>query len=858
MRNPFGDDEEATKFNDLDVFTKICVLQQLSTWTFFNETRIRERMPEDEDHLMWRMDPLGWDKDDRSYYVLDDNRMYRRTDARPPPPLPVATPKAKPKAKSKKPVKPRSRGTRSSKRFKAESEAEEEDEETADADAGAQDDTVVTISAEADDREDTDFGFTSNTWECIAITLEEYQEFLSTIFRSRDPNEKQLRANIESDVLPILEKRAEATRQKQLRKQRELENMQKMVGAKRSSRLAVKADKEKEEREAREADEKRQRDIDMAHQEQDRLRRAEEVRLPKCTSWNATNSRQGHESRRMTREQRLKERETKRILQEEQLAKLEREGERDGSQDADGVDAQNAKRQSERSLKTQKEKLQRDLEEFQDEDDDWYFDCAKCGMHGENLDDGTHSMACDKCNVWQHSKCHGITPEQAAREDFVFICHACKKKEEEARKPKIPSLKLGKRSSGSPEAQRADRPVSSNGLPPHVQRQLDGIHAPGQVQPQQTAYHPGYANGIAAPLHAYPQGMPQPPMQAYYPPAMQSAQARPPQQQWQGSPLPPPGRPSSSSHPGSSSPTNGNGNGHHAQQPHYSQHQYAHQNAVQGSGRHPGYHPHPSQHGYSHSPQPTGSSYPMSSPPPQSQYPNPYTQYPTLQRYSPPQPARQPEQPPSRPGSSQLLNGFQSPAKRAVPSSPTHLPNQPTPQPRQSPIVPSPMTSFPPPSNGYAANAGHSPTKSSPPPQPRPLPRASSQTFAQSPLQATPSNGHAYPGPSHHFQTPTNGSAAPPAPPSSAANGVAADGMSGPWPESSKTIPQKHDQSPAQQPLPSMMSRTPVARHGAGTLPPNLAPSPVQVAQGEQGSVPVKKELESASSDGQGKTDAAE
>lgn len=198
------------------------------------------------------------------------------------------------------------------------------------------------------------------------------------------------------------------------------------------------------------------------------------------------------------------------------------------------------------------------------------------------------------------------------------------------------------------------------------------------------------------------------------------------------------------------------------------------------------------------------------------------------------------------------MNGFQSPAKRAAPSSPVRLPSHPTPQARQSPIVHSPMTSFPPPSNGYDYNAGHSPTKSSPPAQPRPLPRASSQSFAQSPLQATPSNGHGYPAPPH-FQTPTNGGAAPPAPPSSAANGVAADGMSGPWPESSKTIPQKHDQSPAPQPLPaSMLSRTPVAVGGAGILPPNLAPSPVQVAQGEKGSVPVKKELELTSSNGQG------
>jgi hypothetical protein len=83
--------------------------------------------------------------------------------------------------------------------------------------------------------------------------------------------------------------------------------------------------------------------------------------------------------------------------------------------------------------------------------------------------------------------------------------------------------------------------------------------------------------------------------------------------------------------------------------------------------------------------------------------------------------------------------------------------------------------------------------------------------------------------------------------------------MSGPWPESGKTIPQKFDQSPAQAPLPGFMGvRTPVSGSGSGLvsgsgggngvgvgmMQPNLAPSPVQVAQGERGSVPVKKELE--------------
>lgn len=544
----------------------------------------------------------------------------------------------------------------------------------------------------------------------------------------------------------------------------------------------------------------------------------------------------------MTREQRLKERESKRIIHEEELARLEREGERESSQDENDT----AKRQSERQLKTQKEQLQKNLQDLQEDEDDWYFDCAVCGLHGENLDDGTHSMACDRCNVWQHSKCHGVTPDQASSDDFAFVCHACQKKEEDEKKPKIPSLKLGKRSSGSPEAQRSDvRPTNStsdgpreSGLPPHVQQQLDGIHAPVQLPPHQQAYHPGFANGAGIASQTHPQGMPQPPFQAHYPPPGHNAQHRPPQEHWHGSPLPPPRR-SSSNHGGSPSPAKSNGAAaqHAPNYQHQYSHQNAHQNAVQNSGGHPGYQPNTLSGHDLH----TGrQSYPMSSPPPPSQYPNPYTQHPSLQRFSPPQPSRQPEQPPHRPGSSHLMNGFQSPAKKAAPSSPAQLPNQPTPQPRQSPLPHSPMASFPPPSTGYGQNAGHSPTKSSPPPQPPQLPRASSQAFAQSSLQATPSNGNRYP----QFHTPTNGGTAPPAPASATANGVAADGMSGPWPESSKVIPQKHDQSPAQQPLPSSSAVTGTPGNGAGINPPNLAPSPVHVAQSERGTVPVKRELD--------------
>lgn len=66
------------------------------------------------------------------------------------------------------------------------------------------------------------------------------------------------------------------------------------------------------------------------------------------------------------------------------------------------------------------------------------FDCSVCGVHGKNIDDGTHSVACDKCSVWQHSACHGISKEKAERDDFHFVCRYCTEK---ARKP-VPAIKL--------------------------------------------------------------------------------------------------------------------------------------------------------------------------------------------------------------------------------------------------------------------------------------------------------------------------------------------------------------------------------------------------------------------------------
>ncbi|KAK3059267.1 hypothetical protein LTS18_011264, partial [Coniosporium uncinatum] len=54
QRNPFGVEEEPNKFTDFDVFEKIRVLQQLSTWTLGNADRIREKMPDrDNEQTNW-------------------------------------------------------------------------------------------------------------------------------------------------------------------------------------------------------------------------------------------------------------------------------------------------------------------------------------------------------------------------------------------------------------------------------------------------------------------------------------------------------------------------------------------------------------------------------------------------------------------------------------------------------------------------------------------------------------------------------------------------------------------------------------------------------------------------------------
>ncbi|KIW01288.1 uncharacterized protein PV09_07328 [Verruconis gallopava] len=428
-RNPFGEDDEPRKFADFDIFTKIRVLQQLATWTLNNPNPIREKLGEREsEEVSWRIEPFGWDKEDRVYFVLDDNRLYRRTDA-PPPPEIVSKPPTKSKAKAKKPY---GRNTRSAKRPRIGRRIiETSPEET-------EDEPEAANGVEKEESKQDDFFM--QRWELIAVTIDEYNEFLDTIRKSRDPNEKSLVKRIQDHVMPILVEAEQERKRKEMRRMKELEMMQKLAASKRSSRLADKQDRLRQEREAAEAEERRRRELEMAHREQKRLQQMEAAR----------------ESRRETREQRMREREIKRILEQERLEKEQELLQRIKTEGA-VIDAQRG-RISERQLKADMQKRKKELENLQ-QDDSWYFDCV-CGIHGQNLDDGSHSIACERCSTWQHSKCNNISEAQAEREDFHFVCQDCKKKEENPVKIK---LKMASESPAKPSKPKATS--ESNSIP---------------------------------------------------------------------------------------------------------------------------------------------------------------------------------------------------------------------------------------------------------------------------------------------------------------------------------------------------------------------------------------------------------
>lgn len=172
---------------------------------------------------------------------------------------PTVTPTPKSKAKSKS-----SKAKRNSKRQKLSIGKDEEKDQ-------------ANISADEKHEEgNEDDGLGGAKWECLAVNLEEYQSVLDSI-KSKDEDEQILTERIHNEILPDIEKAADARARKEAKRMRELENVQKLATAKRSSRIADKTAKQKEIEEAEEAERKRKDEIAMAHRQVDKQRKLEEV-----------------------------------------------------------------------------------------------------------------------------------------------------------------------------------------------------------------------------------------------------------------------------------------------------------------------------------------------------------------------------------------------------------------------------------------------------------------------------------------------------------------------------------------------------------------------------------------------------
>ncbi|KAG5980535.1 hypothetical protein E4U55_003924 [Claviceps digitariae] len=411
-RNPLGDENNPLTFASLDIFQKIEVLQTLTQWIMIHPERIRDKMIEQKDieQTDWRIEPYGWDSQDRVYYVLDDNRVYRFTES--------LTPTKNPRPKSRNSYQ---KGYRSSRRHRAASSVEG---------------TSECLNRQRLGSLKDDNGLGGSTWECVAVTLGDVRLLLETLSQSRDANEKILRKRIQKHLLPILEKQEELTRRKQMQRERELLNLSKLANAKRSSRIADRAEKQKQEEGERE-------------QRRQRLEAEEAERREKLAQMKAEQER---EFRAFSRHRRLKEREDRRRQYTEDIAHLS----------GGNKTAPEATRVSERQIQSGIERKRQALKDI-DQEEAWVFDCT-CGLYGQ-VDDGSHSIACESCSIWQHSKCVGISEKQAEETEFHFICQSCRRREDEQSRTPRTILKLKVRPSNataSVSQSKKDNPSSSH------------------------------------------------------------------------------------------------------------------------------------------------------------------------------------------------------------------------------------------------------------------------------------------------------------------------------------------------------------------------------------------------------------
>ncbi|OUM68065.1 hypothetical protein PIROE2DRAFT_4349 [Piromyces sp. E2] len=245
---------EELDFFDLPIREKILILYNLCEWQFENADNFRAKITE-EDQQTWRVDPIGYDQKGNTYWLFDDNRLYKE--------LPEIT--AKPKSR---------KGKRRHRR------------ET----------TTSSTNSPA---------VKQNRWQLVCLTSEDWNNFPKQFENSKHQVEKDFYEFVTTYIIP---KVLDALKSKE--KKRRLQEA--ILHRKRSSRIQMK-EIEKFERERKAELERLRREEELRIKREEEKRRKEEERLRQIQLERERRMKEREEKIRLREEQKQKEREEREL-----------------------------------------------------------------------------------------------------------------------------------------------------------------------------------------------------------------------------------------------------------------------------------------------------------------------------------------------------------------------------------------------------------------------------------------------------------------------------------------------------------------------------------------------------------------
>ncbi|KAJ1954735.1 hypothetical protein IWQ62_005686 [Dispira parvispora] len=445
---------------ELDVVERIYTFYHMSEWFMEDPSRLRAKLKDEEDCIDWRVIPLGYDSKHRTYWLFDDNRLYRES-------LPSETMHPNGKQKFNK-ATPR-KGKRTPRMNASTSQ---------DIIFNTRGDTPEAWLAEDSSR--------LGKWEVLYVTLQDWNSAGELFKRPRNADERFLQQRLQDDIMPQVLAELRAKKKKQ-----EVEDA--IQHRKRSTRLQLKQaqKQEQEHREAHEISKSPSPTVPLIEQEV--AQRKEKL-----------------VTQRMSREQRLLERQNRllgspsageaptngtsagtpthsdhkglvQVTSADQVVGKSEET-RDRKRKYDGLDSPRqqkttsaTKASKQRGRKPSGKKRGRppkyprplnvsdDNEEEEEEEGDWVFKCV-CGVAGQNVNDGKPMVACESCQVWQHIHCTDKMDRQLGRpprnwDTEEFICERCQNLPRPSLPSPRPSVQLG---DGLQQVDREPEPTLPN------------------------------------------------------------------------------------------------------------------------------------------------------------------------------------------------------------------------------------------------------------------------------------------------------------------------------------------------------------------------------------------------------------